>query len=103
MLLLSGLGCRTASLSRTLNTTSSGSEEQQLNQDGPGGTDDGDQRGEPRQLCSTDFDESAHTAREYVPRGTGHKPKTAGDRSEEDGQPVDGARWGGQWEGEQGR
>jgi hypothetical protein len=79
------------------------SEEQQLNQDGPCGTDDGDQRGEPRQLCSTDFDESAHTTRKYVSRGTGHKPKTAGDRGEEDGQPVDGARWGGQWQGEQGR
>jgi hypothetical protein len=57
------------------------SEEEQLNQDGPGSADDGDQRGESRQLCSTDVHESAHRARKDVPRGTGRKPEKSGDPS----------------------
>jgi hypothetical protein len=60
---------------------SSRSEEEQLNQDGPGSADDGDQRGESRQLCSTDVHESAHRARKDVPRGTGRKPEKSGDPS----------------------
>jgi hypothetical protein len=60
---------------------SSRSEEEQLDQDGPGSADDGDQRGESRQLCSTDVHESAHRARKDVPRGTGRKPEKSRDPS----------------------
>ena len=88
---------------RIIRWNPSGSEEQQLDKDGPGSADNGDQRGQPGQFCSTDFHESTYSSRKAVPRGTGAKPETAGDHSEEDRQPVDEARWGGQWQGEKGR